>query len=138
MPSENNSDLLFSKETYNDFSRELSKEVKDYFANNSLNRYADSFMVIKMCSCLGVYLALYFFILSGYISLKYSFVLWGLLGVANVMIGTVIFHDAGHNNISKVKKINVFFSWLSGVLVGQSPIVWKLQHNRLHHAWPNI
>jgi linoleoyl-CoA desaturase len=138
MPSEKNSDLLFSKETYNDFSRELSKEVKDYFANNSLNRYADSFMVIKMCSCLGVYLALYYLILSGYISLKYSFVLWGLLGVANVMIGTVIFHDAGHNNISKVKKINVFFSWLSGVLVGQSPRVWKLQHNRLHHAWPNI
>ena len=65
MPSEKNSDLLFSKETYNDFSRELSKEVKDYFANNSLNRYADSFMVIKMCPCLGIYLALYFLFYQG-------------------------------------------------------------------------
>ena len=101
---EKTDDLLFSKETYNDFSRELSKEVKYYFANNGLNRYADSFMAIKIFSCLAFYIAVYFFILSGYISLKYSFILWGLLGVVNVMIGTVIFHDAGHHNISKEKK----------------------------------
>ena len=138
MPSEKNSELLLSKERCNDFSCELTKEIKYYFQHNSLNRYANGLMVIKMCSCLGFYLALYFFILSGYIPLKYSFALWGLLGVANAMTGTVIFHDAGHNNISKEKKTNVFFFWLSGVLVGQYPKVWKLQHNRMHHAWPNI
>jgi len=52
-------------------------------------------------------------------------------------IGMGVMHDAIHGSYSKNKKINTLLGY-SFNLIGGSAVVWKIQHNVLHHTYTNI
>lgn len=57
------------------------------------------------------------------------------LGMAGIGMG--IMHDAIHGSYSKNKAVNKFMGYTMN-LVGASSTVWRIQHNVLHHSYPNI
>ncbi|MHA7128173.1 fatty acid desaturase family protein [Algoriphagus namhaensis] len=95
-------------------------------------------MVIKSILLVSLYLVPVILIIAGVPAnnwqLMACFVLSGL-GMAGVGMG--VMHDANHGSYSKNPKVN---KWLGHTLdlVGASSIVWKLQHNVLHHSYTNI
>ena len=59
------------------------------------------------------------------------------MGMGLAFIGTSVMHDSLHGSYSKKKTVNSVIgtcTWLIGV----DAMVWKLQHNVLHHSYTNI
>ena len=52
-------------------------------------------------------------------------------------IGMGVMHDAIHGSYSKNKKINTLLGYTFN-LIGANAVVWKIQHNVLHHTYTNI
>jgi len=52
-------------------------------------------------------------------------------------IGMGVMHDAIHGSYSKNKKMNTLLGY-SFNLIGGNAVVWKIQHNVLHHTYTNI
>lgn len=65
------------------------------------------------------------------------FLLYITSGLGMSGIGMGIMHDAIHGSYSKHKKLNKILG-LSFNLIGANATVWKIQHNVLHHTYPNI
>ena len=52
-------------------------------------------------------------------------------------IGFSIIHDANHGVYSKNNRLNKI-SGYSINIIGGSAVTWRIQHNVLHHTYPNI
>ncbi|MCM8570020.1 acyl-CoA desaturase [Gramella jeungdoensis] len=65
------------------------------------------------------------------------FLLYITSGLGMSGIGMGIMHDAIHGSYSKNKKLNKVLG-LTFNLIGANATVWKIQHNVLHHTYPNI
>lgn len=65
------------------------------------------------------------------------FLLYVISGLGMAGIGMSVMHDAIHGSYSKNKKINTFLGY-SFNLIGGSAVIWKIQHNILHHTYTNI
>ena len=52
-------------------------------------------------------------------------------------VGMAVGHDAIHDLTQRIKKTNKLVS-NSFNLIGASAKVWEIQHNVLHHTYPNI
>ena len=59
------------------------------------------------------------------------------MGFAMGGLGLNVMHDANHGCFSKNKNINLILGNLMN-LIGINPGIWKIQHNMLHHSYPNI
>lgn len=65
------------------------------------------------------------------------FPLYIISGFGMAGIGMGVMHDAIHGSYSKNKKINTLLGYTFN-LIGANAIVWKIQHNVLHHTYTNI
>lgn len=65
------------------------------------------------------------------------FVLYFIGGLGMAGIGMGIMHDAIHGSYSSNKIVNRYMGYTMN-LVGASSAVWRIQHNVLHHTYPNI
>jgi linoleoyl-CoA desaturase len=65
------------------------------------------------------------------------FPLYIISGFGMAGIGMGVMHDAIHGSYSKNKKINTFLGYTFN-LIGANAVVWKIQHNILHHTYTNI
>ena len=65
------------------------------------------------------------------------FLLYILSGLGMAGIGMGVMHDAIHGSYSKNNKINTLLGY-SFNLIGGNAVVWKIQHNVLHHTYTNI
>ena len=95
-------------------------------------------MVVKT----GIMLALFFTPLivlgSGMVTAVWMlFLLYILSGLGMAGIGMGVMHDAIHGSYSKNNKINTLLGY-SFNLIGGNAVVWKIQHNVLHHTYTNI
>lgn len=95
-------------------------------------------MVVKT----GIMLALFFIPLillaSGVVTAVWLlFLLYILSGLGMAGIGMGVMHDAIHGSYSKNNTINTLLGY-SFNLIGGSAVVWKIQHNVLHHTYTNI
>jgi linoleoyl-CoA desaturase len=54
-----------------------------------------------------------------------------------VAVGTSIMHDANHHAFSRHRWLNRMLAYTSDAL-GASSWLWRMQHNTLHHANPNV
>ncbi len=128
----------FLKDKDKEFSATLRKRVNTYFQENNIQRNANSRMVIKSITVLLWYLIPYLIIIfSGITSIPILFALWVIMGVAKTVMGTTIMHDSIHYSYSKKKSINALMSF-SGAMIGVDRLIWKIQHNVLHHTYPNV
>jgi linoleoyl-CoA desaturase len=130
--------IQFNKKDRPEFYKELRKRVNAYFKENDKPRTATPGMKLKTAFMLLLYLGPLTMLLVGPIGSLWSmFLMWGLMGLGMVGIGTAIMHDANHGSYSKKKRVNQSLGYLLN-LVGGYHINWKIQHNVLHHTFTNI
>ena len=67
----------------------------------------------------------------------FLFMLYFLAGLGMAGIGMGIMHDAIHGSYSSNTTVNRYMGYTMN-LVGASSAVWRIQHNVLHHTYPNI
>jgi linoleoyl-CoA desaturase len=60
-----------------------------------------------------------------------------VLSLGLVAVGTGIMHDANHHAFSQHRWLNAVLAYTSDAL-GASSWLWRIQHNTLHHANPNV
>jgi len=119
------------------FMRTLKSRVDGYFAGNRISRYATGLILFKAILILGVFLTCYLLLISGRFSPAADLLLGVICGLCTVMIVMNIGHDAAHNALFRNKKLNKI-SCLAFELAGMSHYLWKLNHNIIHHPYPNV
>ena len=128
----------FSKKNDKLFYEELTSKVNTYFFDNGLTTYANFYVIFKIIIIYTLYLLFYLLIIFGSLQLKIFCFIWILLGLIHVAVGFNIMHDALHGSLFKNKRINNIVGSIVSFLIGQYPQIWEVQHNNLHHIYPNI
>ena len=95
-------------------------------------------MIGKTVLMLAVFFIPFIIINLGIITQPWMlFALYLTSGLGMAGIGMGVAHDAVHGSYSKNSKINKFIGYTFN-LIGANATVWKIQHNVLHHTYPNI
>lgn len=95
-------------------------------------------MVVKTIIMLSLFFTPLILLASGMVTAVWMlFLLYILSGLGMAGIGMGVMHDAIHGSYSKNKKINTLLGY-SFNLIGGNAVVWKIQHNVLHHTYTNI
>ena len=121
-----------------EFYKVLHKRVNEYFKSKGINRHANSRMVIKTTVMLSLYFLPLIYILFGSVSHTGLLLgLWATMGVGMSGIGLSVMHDANHGSYSSNKTVNYLLGFVLNFLGGYHNN-WKIQHNVLHHSYPNV
>ena len=95
-------------------------------------------MILKSVLLFGLYAGIYLIILSGIISsIPLLFLLWGLLGLGQSLIGMSIMHDTVHGAYTKNRIARQLLE-IPILAIGVEPRIWRIEHNILHHTYPNV
>lgn len=88
---------------------------------------------------LSLYFVPYLLIITGTaaVSTYVFYVLWLVMGLGIVGIGTGIMHDSNHGAYSDNTKLNNFLGGVLNIIGGYSRN-WRIQHNILHHTYTNL
>jgi linoleoyl-CoA desaturase len=115
----------------------LRKRVNHYFRDNHITRYGNRELFIKSAVLIGVYLLSYVLILTLSVSAWWLLPFAVLMGLAKAGIGMSVMHDALHGSYSRNARVNRLMG-STIYLLGGNALVWKIQHNVLHHTYTNI
>ncbi len=129
--------LKFTQDGGSLFYKELNKKIENYFTENRIHKTGNGWMYLKI---------LFFFLCFG---LSYSvvittdniyafFLAYILVGVLVLNLIFNIAHDAAHNSIFKDKLLNKILYYISFILLGNNPYVWKKYHIKSHHLYTNV
>lgn len=130
--------VRFSESELSEFSQTLRSRVYGHFKSTGRSKFATPSMVVKTILLVSLYLVPFVLITTGVASTTFQmFACFFLSGLGMAGVGMGVMHDAIHGSYSKNPRIN---KWVGHTLdmVGASSIVWKLQHNVLHHSYTNI
>lgn len=128
----------FSKELNDEFFGTLRTRVNTYFKTNNKSKYGNTEMVIKTLVMFSIYLIPLGLLLFGQFTSPWLIVpLWIVMGIGMAGVGLSVMHDANHGVYSSNKSINKWLGY-SMNLIGSNAMIWKIQHNVLHHAYTNI
>lgn len=128
----------FSKTANSEFVTTLKSRVADYFKDKKISKNGNAGMVFKSVTLLLLYLAPLTLIITGVVSHPaLLFFMWVFMAFGMAGIGMSVMHDANHGSYAKNPTVNKYIGYLINIL-GGSAIVWKLQHNVLHHSFTNI
>lgn len=128
----------FSNIDNSEFVKLLCSRVNDYFKKNKISRKANTVMISKTILVFGFYLGIYLILLLGGIQhLAILFLLWGLLGFGQALVGFCVMHDKVHNAYVKNKIIRSLLE-IPIIAIGVESDIWKIEHNYMHHNYTNI
>ncbi len=128
----------YNNEIDKEFTTTVRLRVNEFFTKHNLSKNANSYMVWKSVAMCLIYFLPLIAMLTGLITNVWVlFFLWGIMGIGTAGIGTGIMHDAIHGSYSNSKNVNKFLS-LSMNIIGGNAYVWHMQHDVLHHTYPNI
>lgn len=119
------------------FAAALRKNVNDYFKENGISTKGNLELAIQTIAMLSLYIIPFIFILIVPMNVWIAFVLAVIMGMGVAGIGMGIMHDAVHGSFSHKEWINKIFGGTL-YLLGSNVLVWKIQHNVLHHTYTNI
>jgi linoleoyl-CoA desaturase len=119
------------------FAKELSKRVRQYFKEQNKSTFGGAKILIKALVMIGLYLAPLVLIFTLNLPFWSALLLMVLMGIGKAGIGMGVMHDAAHGSFSKHQWLNNLMA-NSMFLFGTSLINWKIQHNILHHTYPNV
>lgn len=95
-------------------------------------------MISKTILMLSLFVLPMIIINSGLIaSAGILFILYLISGLGMAGIGMGIMHDAIHGSYSTNKHVNKYLGYTMN-LIGANSVVWRIQHNVLHHTYTNI
>lgn len=129
--------LFFSEIANSSFHFEMKKRVSQYFRENNMTKYADLRMWLKAASIFTILILIYFTILFISLSPVTMLLLVIFLGIFKALLALNVGHDANHDTFSKHKGVNSFLS-KSFDLLGSNSYIWKIVHNKIHHAYTNV
>ena len=131
--------VSFASRGKDSFFEEVIRRVDSYFEENNLSPYANNAMWLKTGVMLSLYFIPYVVMVTGAAAgiawLFYS--CWIVMAMGMIGIGTSVMHDANHGTYSSNKKVNNFISHILEIIGGYT-VVWRIQHNILHHTYTNI
>ncbi|MGY8953595.1 MAG: fatty acid desaturase family protein, partial [Flavobacteriales bacterium] len=128
----------FNTKEHSGFYKDLSKRVNDYFKKNNLSKKANFSIKIKGFLVFFLYISPFSLMLFGVVSSPIIvLIMWAIMAMGMLGIGFGIMHDANHGAYSKSRAVNKFLG-RSFNLLGSFDITWRVQHNVLHHTYPNV
>ncbi len=132
------SPLRFDNSIDRDFSQVLKTRVNVHFRENEISKSGNVRLYIKSITLIALFFTPLVLMLCQCIDfLPLYFLLWIIMGVAMAGIGMCIMHDAIHGAFSESPAINKILG-LTLNLIGGNAFVWYMQHNVLHHTYPNV
>ncbi|UKN02330.1 acyl-CoA desaturase [Paracrocinitomix mangrovi] len=120
-----------------DFANELTKRVRKYFKEKDKSTFGGGKILFKAILMLGLYITPLVLIFTINLHPLMALTLIVLMGIGKAGIGMGVMHDAAHGTFSKYKWLNSIMAG-SIFLFGTDLINWKIQHNVLHHSYPNV
>ncbi len=129
--------VQFSKQDKKLFFKTLQQRVNSYFRTNEIQKTANFKMYVKTASIFLAYFIPLFLVYFAQLSFGMNMLMYLIMGFAVSCVGFCIMHDANHGTYSKNKNINKLLGY-SLNLIGGSSFTWKIQHNFLHHTYPNV
>jgi linoleoyl-CoA desaturase len=120
-----------------DFAAELSKRVRRYFKENNKTPHGGKKIIWKAITMILLYVAPLVLLFTLPISPWWGLLLMFIMGIGKAGIGMGVMHDAAHGSFSKREWLNKLMA-NSIFLFGTNLINWKIQHNVLHHTYPNV
>lgn len=119
------------------FEKELIKRVRSYFKTQNKSIHSNWVMNLKLVCGLSLLVLTYLLLVFTHGSLFYKLGLATFLSLVMLGVGFNVTHDANHFAIAKYKWINLLIGSTMDVL-GLSSCLWRLNHNNLHHRYPNV
>ncbi len=119
------------------FLKTLKKRIDNYFIESKISRYANFQVLIKAILIFFVFISSYVLLISNRFSPGIDLLLGTICGICTVMIVMNIGHDAAHNALFRNKTLNKI-SCFAFEIAGMSHYMWKLNHNIIHHPYPNV
>ena len=129
--------LKFLSKEKSGFYQTLRQKVDTYFLDKNIEPTANSAMVLKTITLLGLYSLPYLLLVSFHLPALAVIFIYAIMGFAMAGIGMSIMHDANHSAYSKNKSVNQWLGYTLNI-VGMTAFNWKLQHNILHHTYTNV
>lgn len=120
-----------------EFASVLAKRVRQYFKKNNYSKFGGTKILIKAAIMLSLYITPFVLVLTIDMPIWLAFLMTIVMGIGEAGIGMGVMHDAAHGSFSKYKWLNNLMA-NSMFLLGSSLINWKIQHNVLHHTYPNV
>lgn len=121
----------------NDFAKELTKRIRSYFKETKQTTFGGYRMVLKALLVIGIYLAPFILVLTVNMSPWFALLMMVVMGIGEAGIGMGVMHDAAHGSFSRYKWVNNLMA-NTMLLMGSNLTNWKIQHNVLHHTYPNV
>lgn len=128
----------YSTSVQAEFSTVLNQRVRSYFKDKGIDPHGSQSMILKSVVLFGLYIGVYLLIILGGIStIPFLFCLWALQGLLLSFIGMSIMHDTVHGSYTKNQLMH-FLLQIPIVAIGVEPKIWRIEHNVLHHTYPNV
>lgn len=129
--------IRFLNKQETDFFKVLQDRVNHYFKSHGLKRDGGALLLAKSLFLLTVFVVPFIIVLTAEPSLVIATFLLIVMGVGKAAVGMSIMHDALHGSFSNKQWVNDLFGGTL-YLLGGNPINWRIQHNILHHTYPNV
>jgi linoleoyl-CoA desaturase len=119
------------------FHADLRRRVDEYFEGAARSRHGGWAMGAKSAALL-VWLAVSYALLMFVPLHAWQAALLSIsVGLAMAGVGFSVMHDANHGGTSSSVAVNGIMSFTLDLL-GASSFLWRLKHNVMHHAYPNV
>ncbi len=129
--------IKFQHKGESDFFNHLQKKVNAFFKERGIAKDGGIKLITKSVFLIILFITPYIVVISHQPGSVIAVLLLIMMGIGKAGVGMSIMHDALHGSFSKKKWVNNLFGG-SLYLLGGNPVNWQIQHNVLHHTYPNI
>src|SRR5712671_4945858 len=119
------------------FHADLKRRVDAYFEGSGRSRHGGLLMGLKSVAILSWLAGSYALLLFADLRPWQAILLSLSVGFAMAGVGFSVMHDANHGGTSSSARVNGLMSFTLDLL-GASSFLWRLKHNVMHHAYPNV
>src|SRR6266446_1122877 len=119
------------------FHADLRRRVDEYFEGAARSRHGGWAMGAKSAALLAWLAVSYSLLMFVPLHAWQAALLSISVGLAMAGVGFSVMHDANHGGTSSSARVNGLMSFTLDLL-GASSFLWRLKHNVMHHAYPNV
>ena len=119
------------------FHTDLVRRVEQYFEGTGRSRHGGWMIGAKAAALIAWLAASYAVLMFVPLHAWQAALLSVSVGFAMAGVGFSVMHDANHGGTSSSARVNGLMSFTLDLL-GASSCLWRLKHNVMHHAYPNV
>ena len=119
------------------FHTDLARRVEQYFEGTGRSRHGGWMIGAKAAALIAWLAASYAVLMFVPLHAWQAALLSVSVGFAMAGVGFSVMHDANHGGTSSSARVNGLMSFTLDLL-GASSFLWRLKHNVMHHAYPNV